>query len=260
MAAYRTTAEALAAPALPRTAPMGANTAAGFAATRGSAPPPSSAFPGVPMTAAAYPPLTPPLPPTQTSWQPPVEPNRAGGGAAPIYFVLGVCAVGLVGIVGIAAGMLLRTRRSDVGTAQPAGSVAAPANTDTPGAAPAASTPGAPKKAGASPLSTPTSTTTAPAAKDAGAAPTATAKKDDDLEAKKRLHTAFCAHNQSLLSQPNVSDATLHQVVNGQCLPGNGPDGSRCERANCRQACAALHDAGCLQRVEFADQTFPAKY
>ena len=63
------------------------------------------------------------------------------------------------------------------------------------------------------------------AAKDAGPS-----QADQDFEAKKRQHTAFCSHNQFLLSQPNVSDATLRQVSTSQCLPGNTPDGSRLAR------------------------------
>jgi hypothetical protein len=96
---------------------------------------------------------------------------------------------------------------------------------------------------------------------DAGATPGApAAKTDPDFEAKKRAHTVFCSHNQFLLSQPNVSDATLRQVETSSCLPGNTADGSRCERENCRLACTMLKDSTCIQRVAFADQSFPAKY
>ncbi len=239
-AAFRTTAEA-------------------FRALQASAPPPSatqqpmSGYPGLtgsPMTPPPPHPIN--LPPTQSSWQQAnAEPKKSGGGAAvAIVAIASAVVLLLAGGGAVAAIFLFRARPTDPGTptVQAATSATSPLATADPAASTTASaSTSSAKKAAAAP---------APSAK---SAPSAVAK-NDDFEAKKRLHTAFCSHNQFLLNQPNVSDATLRQVENSQCLSGNGPDGAACERANCRQACSALKDSGCLQRVQFADQAFPAKY
>ncbi|HEY8080067.1 MAG TPA: protein kinase [Labilithrix sp.] len=249
-AAFRTTAEA----------PFGAATAEGFAALRASAPPAtapsSSGYPG--LTGTVPPPqIQVPinLPPTQSSWQQANAPPKKNGGAAiAIVAVIGVLLLFVAGGGAIAAFLFLRSSPADTGTptVQAAASTTVPLATPDPTlSATSSAFPNAAKKGAAS---------AAPAK--SGAAPTAapSATANSDFEAKKRLHTQFCSHNQFLLSQPNVNDATLHQVENSTCLPGNSPDGSSCERALCRQACSALKDSACLQRVQFADQSFPAKY
>jgi serine/threonine-protein kinase len=221
---------------------------------------------GLSATPLSYPAATaPPLahaPTTQSTWQHTGDVPRKSGGSSALLAVLGVVTgLVVVGIVVSGVGYFFYKKKIDEAaiasaTAEagtPAAAAAAPTTSasaapPTSSTAVAAAPPPSGKKAGAAPSAT-------VAAKDAGAS-----KANDDFEAKKRQHTVFCSHNQFLLSQPNVSDSTLRQVQTSQCLPGNSPDGSRCERQNCRQACAALKDQGCLQQVNFADQSFPAKY
>ncbi|MBS2013849.1 MAG: protein kinase [Deltaproteobacteria bacterium] len=102
--------------------------------------------------------------------------------------------------------------------------------------------------------------------KDAGPAPASpsaapASKPDEQFEAKKRMHTGFCAHNKmNIQSTPATDTARLQNLKASSCLPGNGPDGSNCERLNCRLVCAKLNDNFCAQQVDNADRTFPAKY
>ncbi len=223
--------------------PMHAGTTAGttgggLAAMRISHAPASSGYPNVPTT--------------QHTWQQTGEAPRRSS-VLPALLGVGVGLVVLVGIAGAAGYFFYKKRIEETPTAATTASQAnaSPGAIATPDVAPPVSATSAPIAAAT------TSSAKKPVVvtKDAGPS-----KADEDLEGKKRLHTAFCSHNQFLMSQPNVTDATLHQVVNSQCLPGSGPDGSRCERQNCRQACASLKDQACIQRMNVADQTFPAKY
>ncbi len=83
--------------------------------------------------------------------------------------------------------------------------------------------------------------------------------KDEEYEAKRRTHTSFCDHNQMILNQ-NPSTSTLQSMKTRTCLPGNTPDGARCERDLCRQVCILLKDQSCIQQLEFVNRSLPPKY
>ena len=101
----------------------------------------------------------------------------------------------------------------------------------------------------------------APAAKkDAGPPAPPPPNKDDELEAKRQSHTAFCQHHQFLMSRPNPTQSTLQQVKTSNCLSGNGADGARCQRDLCRQACLLLKDQPCLLQLDAANRNYPPKY
>ena len=82
----------------------------------------------------------------------------------------------------------------------------------------------------------------------------------EELEAKRKQHQAFCSHDHTMMMMPSVDKSMLEHIKVSNCLPGNGPDGARCQRDNCRLACAKLNDNMCLQQVDYADQQLPAKY
>jgi eukaryotic-like serine/threonine-protein kinase len=99
--------------------------------------------------------------------------------------------------------------------------------------------------------------------KDGGAAPLPgppQPPRDEELEGKRKMHTAFCDHNQMQLSQPNPPTSVVQSIKTQSCLPGNGPDGARCERDLCRQACIMLKDQQCIQQIDYANRSYPPKY
>jgi len=107
---------------------------------------------------------------------------------------------------------------------------------------------------------TPSSTPATPAAPGGGGAAPAT-KPDEQFEAKKKQHTTFCALNKmNIQNTPATETGRLGSLKASSCLPGNGPDGSNCERLNCRLVCTKLNDSFCQQQVDNADRNFPAKY
>ena len=118
-----------------------------------------------------------------------------------------------------------------------------------------ATTPTTGKDAG--PAATPSAAPAAPGG--GGAAPAS--KPDEQFEAKKKQHTTFCALNKmNIQSTPATDTGRLGNLKASSCLPGNGPDGSNCERLNCRLVCTKLNDNFCQQQVDNADRNFPAKY
>ncbi len=212
-----------------------------------------------------------PPPTTQQTWNSATghgqEPPRRSSSA--VVALLGIIAgVLLLGVVG-GGGLFLYSKKRDSDEATAAAAASASAALVAAAATPPAT--GAPGIQNGAPVAP---TTTVPvvvatgggakrdagaaAAKDAGAAPK---KPDEDLEAQKRIAQGQCSHMSFLLrsNDPKNNDQAK-QVKLLTCLRASGPQGTTCERQNCRQACSLLQDQQCLFQLENGERSFPAKF
>ncbi len=228
--------------------------------------PTTTSVPGLPGSAS--PPLSPPHPTTQQTWnatqgRPVVEAKPAA--SAMVFALLGgFAAVALAMAVGVGWWMHASGRREGAPPeASPAPSlpprppaasaVAEPPPVPAPVPPPSAAPP-TPKPATPSGAST-RSTTTPPA-------PSPTPRPPgEDLEARKRLEQGRCDHMAMLLrSNDPKTNAQANQVKTMTCLAASGPQGATCQRSVCRSACSMLQDQDCLRRLDFAERNYPARF
>jgi serine/threonine-protein kinase len=167
------------------------------------------------------------------------------------------------------------TAPSAVGPAAPASAAAATATTPsrpTPGAAPpsppaTAPIPHAPKPSPTAPPSAAPS-----AAKDAGApavvpppSPPSPSKKEEDLEARKRVAQGRCSSARYILSTNDPKDnKKAMQVKSMECTmaqsgsPNSGA--ATCDRAVCRSACSMLQDQSCIRQLDYVERYNPLPF
>jgi hypothetical protein len=239
---------------------------------------PPGAMPSV--AAASYAPQIGYAPPTtQQTWQKPAhatasEANQPRRSSSALVAMLGVMTgVVLLGLLG-GGGFFLYSKKISEDTAQAqaqataqavaaAAAPVAPGTDGTGAVATTATTPttvavaGAAKKVDAG-----GGVVAAAAPKDAGAAvASAKPKTEEDLESQKRIAASQCSHMQFLLRSNDASNNNqAKQVKLLSCLRASGPQGTNCERANCRSACSMLQDKQCLFQLENGERNFPAKF
>ena len=217
---------------------------------------------GLPPAAgfSAMPPAMHPAPNTLSTWQQTGDMTRSGRRSSPVLVAMLGVLTGFLVLLLVGGGayyFVYRKGAEEAKNAPPpstALATAAPAVTTAPTASMTIK-----PDAGPSLALKPT------AGKDAGApapgVPTAPKPNAalEELEGKRRSHQAFCSHNHMMLTQ-NPDKSMLANIKTQSCLPGNSPDGARCERDNCRLACAKMNDDNCLRQVDYADSQMPAKY